>query len=129
MTRTFFYFFIIFLTCYISVLSFNYNLCYILLLRNHLKPPSLIQGKKVNKPHCCFKSKTVIIRKSMVRFPTQKSYLSILLVFSKLPFPRASTDGFSAFLTHGAVWSFATEGVRKWSRAHNKKYLKYSLKT
>ena len=34
---TFYYFFIIFLTCYISVASFIYNLCYVLLLGNHLK--------------------------------------------------------------------------------------------
>ena len=105
-TPTFYYLFIIFLTCYISVPSFIYNLCYVLLLRNHLKPPSLIQGKKVNKPHCCFKSKTVIMRKSMVRFPAKKCYLSILLVFSKLHFPRASRDGFSA-LTHPYVTRFS----------------------
>ena len=37
MTPTFYYFFIIFLTCYISVPSFIYNLCYVLLLENHLK--------------------------------------------------------------------------------------------
>ena len=30
-------FFIIFLTCYITVPSFIYNLCWVLLLRNHLK--------------------------------------------------------------------------------------------
>ena len=36
-TPTFYYFFIIFLTCYISVASFINNLCYILLLGNHLK--------------------------------------------------------------------------------------------
>ena len=36
-TPTFYYFFIIFLTCYISVPSFIYNLCQVLLLRNHLK--------------------------------------------------------------------------------------------
>ena len=35
-TPTFYYFFIIFLTCYISVPSFIYNLCQVLLLRNHL---------------------------------------------------------------------------------------------
>ena len=34
-TPTFYYFFII-LTCYISVASFIYNLCYVLLLGNHL---------------------------------------------------------------------------------------------
>ena len=37
MTPTFYYFFIIFLTCYNSVASFIYNLCYVLLLGNHLK--------------------------------------------------------------------------------------------
>ena len=37
MTPTFYYFFIIFLTCYISVPSFIYNLCWVLLLWNHLK--------------------------------------------------------------------------------------------
>ena len=36
-TPTFYYLFIIFLTCYISVPSFIYNLCYVLLLGNHLK--------------------------------------------------------------------------------------------
>ena len=36
-TPTFYYFFIIFLICYISVASFIYNLCYVLLLGNHLK--------------------------------------------------------------------------------------------
>ena len=36
-TPTFYYFFIIFLTCYISVPSLTYNLCYFLLLGNHLK--------------------------------------------------------------------------------------------
>ena len=36
-TPTFYDFFIIFLTCYISVPSFIYNLCQVLLLRNHLK--------------------------------------------------------------------------------------------
>jgi len=35
-TPTFYYFFIIFLTCYISVPSFISNLCYVLLLGNHL---------------------------------------------------------------------------------------------
>ena len=37
MTPTFYYCFIIALTRYISVPSFIYNLCYVLLLRNHLK--------------------------------------------------------------------------------------------
>ena len=37
MTPTFYYFFIIFLTCYITVASVIYNLCYVLLLGNHLK--------------------------------------------------------------------------------------------
>ena len=36
-TPTFYYCFIISLTRYISVPSFIYNLCYVLLLRNHLK--------------------------------------------------------------------------------------------
>ena len=36
-TPTFYYFFIIFLTCYISVPSCSYNLCQVLLLRNRLK--------------------------------------------------------------------------------------------
>ena len=35
-TPTFYYFFIIFFTCYISVPSFSYNLCQVLLLWNHL---------------------------------------------------------------------------------------------
>ena len=35
-TLTFYYFFIIFLTCYISAPSCNYNLCQVLLLWNHL---------------------------------------------------------------------------------------------
>ena len=38
-TLTFHYLFFI-LICYISVLSFIYNLCWVLLLMNHLKPPS-----------------------------------------------------------------------------------------
>ena len=40
-TPTFYYFFIIFLTCYISVPSFIYNLCWVLLLGNHLNYSSL----------------------------------------------------------------------------------------
>ena len=36
-TPSFYYFFIIFLTCYISIASFIYNLCYVLLLGNHFK--------------------------------------------------------------------------------------------
>ena len=36
-TPTFYYLFIIILTCYISVPSFIYNLCQVRLLRNHLK--------------------------------------------------------------------------------------------
>ena len=36
-TPTFYYIFIIILTCYISVPSFIYNLCYVILLRNNLK--------------------------------------------------------------------------------------------
>ena len=36
-TPTFYYLFVIFLTCYISVPSFIYNLSYVLLLGNHLK--------------------------------------------------------------------------------------------
>ena len=38
-TLTFDYLFFI-LICYISVPSFIYNLCWVLLLMNHLKPPS-----------------------------------------------------------------------------------------
>ena len=41
-TPTFYYFFIIFLTCYISVPSFIYNLCQVLLLRNHLNEAVLV---------------------------------------------------------------------------------------
>ena len=36
-TPTFYYFFIITLTCYISVPSFIYNVCQVILLKNHLK--------------------------------------------------------------------------------------------
>ena len=41
---TFYYFFIIFMTCFISVPSFIYNLCYVLLLRNHLNAS---KGKEI----------------------------------------------------------------------------------
>ena len=49
-TRTFYNFFIIFLTCYISVPSFIYNLNQVLLLRNRLKNRIRQPESKIHQP-------------------------------------------------------------------------------
>ena len=71
MTPTFYYFFIIFLTCYISVPSFIYNLyCYVLLLRNHLKEP--YEGKGLSADEFYWLVLKSIISQQLVGFTCQK---------------------------------------------------------